>query len=78
MNRQLLDNGILWVRVLYIDNADTGSYLVELQLDPNTTHGERTVAFGTYASHVYIKDVYKRQIVGSVETGTSNFAPSRS
>ena len=55
MNRQLLDNGIRWVRVLYIDNAETGSYLVELQLDPNTTNGERTVAFGTYASHVYIK-----------------------
>ena len=55
MNRQLLDNGIRWVRVLYIDNAETGSYLIELQLDPNTTSGERTVAFGTYASHVYIK-----------------------
>ena len=55
MNRQLLDNGIRWVRVLYIDNAETGTYLVELQLDPNTTSGERTVAFGTYASHVYIK-----------------------
>ena len=55
MNRQLLDNGIRWVRVLYIDNAETGSYLIELQLDPNTTNGERTVAFGTYASHVYIK-----------------------
>ena len=55
MNRQLLDNGIRWVRVLYIDNAETGTYLVELQLDPNTTSGERSVAFGTYASHVYIK-----------------------
>ena len=55
MNRQLLDNGIRWVRVLYIDNAETGTYLVELQFDPNTTSGERTVAFGTYASHVYIK-----------------------
>ncbi len=55
MNRQLLDNGIRWVRVLYIDNAETGSYLIELQLDPNTTNSERTVAFGTYASHVYIK-----------------------
>ena len=55
MNRQLLDNGIRWVRVLYIDNAETGSYLIELQLDPNTTSGERTVAFSTYASHVYIK-----------------------
>ena len=55
MNRQLLDNGIRWVRVLYSDNAETGSYLIELQLDPNTTSGERTVAFGTYASHVYIK-----------------------
>ena len=55
MNRQLLDNGIRWVRVLYIDNAETGSYLVELQLDPNTTNSERSVAFGTYASHVYIK-----------------------
>ena len=49
MNRQLLDNGIRWVRVLYIDNAETGTYLVELQLDPNTTSGERSVAFGTYA-----------------------------
>ena len=55
MNRQLLDNEIRWVRVLYIDNAETGTYLVELQFDPNTTSGERTVAFGTYASHVYIK-----------------------
>ena len=25
MNRQLLDNGIRWVRVLYIDNAETGN-----------------------------------------------------
>ena len=54
INRQLLDLGIRWIRVQYIDNAETGTYLVTLQLDTNTTSSERSVAFGTYDSYTYI------------------------
>ena len=55
INQQLLELGIRWIRVQYVDNAETGTYLVVLQLDPNTTGGERSVAFGTYASHLLIQ-----------------------
>ena len=55
MNDRLSELEIRWIRVCYIDNPATGCYEVTLELDPNTTGSERTVAFGTYASYVYIK-----------------------
>ena len=55
INERLSELGIRWIRVLYIDNPATGTYETEFRLDPNTTGSERSVAFGTYASHLLIR-----------------------
>ncbi len=55
INQQLLELEIRWIRVQYVDSAETGTYHVTLQLSPNTTGSERSVAFGTYASHLLIQ-----------------------